>query len=417
MKRNNAKRLLSLLAACCALILSLTGAAADTSSPIANISGSADAKMEFYVYAQADTTLVISQDKGILRRQNGMRNTVYGAYDITYGNPGQPAYVQRAALEKGSVSLNLARGNYYRITVTPYTMDRLTQRDAYLGYPGSYSSWQSAPSWSVTSADSCQLSLYPMGATAAPVITAVPAQQAKATVYVYYRLLDGSLITYPELYRQRLGRDLRLNAVGGPCTSYELADLDPTTVCFCGEDARLLRKLRDMLRTDYYHISITTDVTGLETAVALKNAYALGVSLAIGLAEKRDGKQHYNSQAALFGQSVKEMRRLLRHLGGGEDNIIFGAGDLYVTVFGGRTRMIGTLLGRGLSFAEAREELKGVTLESVVIVTRAAAAVRKKIELGELREADFPLLLHGDDILSRGREVDIPWQAFEEDYL
>lgn len=196
MKRNNAKRLLSLLAACCALILSLTGAAADTSSPIANISGSADAKMEFYVYAQADTTLVISQDKGILRRQNGMRNTVYGAYDITYGNPGQPTYVQRAALEKGSVSLNLARGNYYRITVTPYTMDRLTQRDAYLGYPGSYSSWQSAPSWSVTSADSCQLSLYPMGATAAPVITAVPAQQAKATVYVYYRLLDGSLITY-----------------------------------------------------------------------------------------------------------------------------------------------------------------------------------------------------------------------------
>ena len=230
-------------------------------------------------------------------------------------------------------------------------------------------------------------------------------------------LPDGSLITYPELYRQRLGRDLRLNAVGGPCTSYELADLDPTTVCFCGEDARLLRKLRDMLRTDYYHISITTDVTGLETAVALKNAYALGVSLAIGLAEKRDGKQHYNSQAALFGQSVKEMRRLLRHLGGGEDNIIFGAGDLYVTVFGGRTRMIGTLLGRGLSFAEAREELKGVTLESVVIVTRAAAAVRKKIELGELREADFPLLLHCDDILSRGREVDIPWQACEEDYL
>ena len=36
----------------------------------------------------------------------------------------------------------------------------------------------------------------------------------------------------------------------------------------------------------------------------MKNAYALGVSLAVGLAEKRDGKigsQHYNSQAALFG--------------------------------------------------------------------------------------------------------------------
>ena len=230
-------------------------------------------------------------------------------------------------------------------------------------------------------------------------------------------LPDGSLMTYPEYYRRRLGRKLCLNAVGGPCTSYELADLDPTTVCFCGEDARQLRQLREMLRTDYYHISITTDVTGLEVAVALKNAYALGVSLAIGLAEKRDGKQHYNSQAALFGQSVKEMRRLLRHFGGGEDHIIFGAGDLYVTVFGGRTRLIGTKLGFGISFEQAREELKGVTLESVVIVTRAAAAVRKKAALGELREKDFPLLLHCDDIISRGRKVDIPWQDFEEEYL
>ena len=82
----------------------------------------------------------------------------------------------------------------------------------------------------------------------------------------------------------------------------------------------------------------------------MKNAYALAVTLAVGMAEKRDGKLHYNSQAALFAQSVREMRRLLKLVGGGDDNIVFGAGDLYVTVFGGRTRLIGTLLGRGMSF-------------------------------------------------------------------
>ena len=38
---------------------------------------------------------------------------------------------------------------------------------------------------------------------------------------------------------------------------------------------------------DYYHISLSTDVVGVECAVAMKNAYALGVSLAVGLAEKR----------------------------------------------------------------------------------------------------------------------------------
>lgn len=230
-------------------------------------------------------------------------------------------------------------------------------------------------------------------------------------------LEDGSLISYLELYKRRLsGRKLSLNAVGGPCTAYELADLDPTSVAFCGEDMSLLRKLREMFRTDYYHISLTTDVAGLECAVALKNAYALGVALAVGLAEKREGREgalHYNSQAALFAQGVKEMRKILRFTGAHEDDLIFGAGDLYVTVYGGRTRMIGTLLGRGMNFADAKAALNGVTLESLVIITRLAAAVRRKIELGEMDAADYPLLLHCDDVINRDVPVNVPWDKFE----
>ena len=230
-------------------------------------------------------------------------------------------------------------------------------------------------------------------------------------------LPDGSLISYPEYYRARHpGRRMRLCAVGGPCTSYELADHDPTEVCFCGDEPALLRWIKGLFECDYYHISLSTDVRGVECAVAMKNAYALGVSLAIGLSERIEGvggKEHYNSQAALFGQSVREMRRLIRLSGSADDNIILGAGDLYVTVFGGRTRKIGTLLGRGLSFDEAMNELSGVTLESIVIATRTARAVRRLIELGRVTEADFPLLMHIDDIINHGKPVDIPWSSFE----
>ena len=66
------------------------------------------------------------------------------------------------------------------------------------------------------------------------------------------------------------------------------------------------------------------------------------------------------------------MRRLLKLIGGHEDNIVYGVGDLYVTIFGGRTRKIGTLLGRGVSFDDAMAQLSGITLESVVISTRTA---------------------------------------------
>jgi glycerol-3-phosphate dehydrogenase (NAD(P)+) len=230
---------------------------------------------------------------------------------------------------------------------------------------------------------------------------------------------EGELVPYPWLYRSRLAnKNLSFNAVGGPCTAYELADRDQTAVCFCGDDIEFLRQIKSWLETSYYHISLSTDVMGVECAVAMKNAYALGVSLAVGLSEKlegMEGKLHYNSQAALFGQSVKEMRRILALCGGLDENIIFGAGDLYVTIFGGRTRLIGTLLGLGFSFEEAMEELKGVTLESVVIARRTAAAVKKRIAANIAKAEDFPLLLHIDEIILNGAPVNIPWKKFESE--
>lgn len=231
---------------------------------------------------------------------------------------------------------------------------------------------------------------------------------------------DGSLISYPEYYRMKHpGRKMRLNAVGGPCTSYELADHDPTEVCFCGDEPELLKWIKSLFECSYYHISLSTDIRGVECAVAMKNAYALGVSLAIGLSERTEGiggKEHYNSQAALFGQSIREMRRLIRLSGSDDDNIILGAGDLYVTVFGGRTRKIGTLLGRGLSFEQAMAELQGITLESIVIATRTARAVRRLIELGQASEDQFPLLLHIDELINQGKPVNIPWPKFETEF-
>ena len=230
---------------------------------------------------------------------------------------------------------------------------------------------------------------------------------------------DGTLITYPAYWQQcldKMGKKLSLNAIGGPCTSYELVAHDQTEVAFCGEDLETLRWIRSVMETDYYHISISTDVVGIESAVALKNGYALGVALTIGLNQKEfglDSELHFNSQAAVFYQSLREMAKLLQFQGAGTlDNLAVGIGDLYVTVYGGRTRLIGILLGRGLNIAEAKAELNGVTLESLVVAERVARAVRKSAQLGKLDLTDFPLLLHIDEILTQGSQVQIPWDSF-----
>lgn len=232
---------------------------------------------------------------------------------------------------------------------------------------------------------------------------------------------DGRFIPYPHYYQERYpDKKYLICAIGGPCISFELADHHITEVCFCGEDIALLRELKSFFATSYYYISLCTDLVGVECAVAMKNAYALGVALTVGFSQQPQGiqsKEQYNPQAAVFGQSIKEIRRILSLYGGGADMIDWAAGDLYVTLFGGRTRLVGTLLGRGYSFQEAAKELKGVTLESVVIATRTAQAIRELIDLGKANAEDFPLLLHIDEILTKGLPANIPWEAFESETI
>ena len=230
---------------------------------------------------------------------------------------------------------------------------------------------------------------------------------------------DGTLKPYPYLWQEKLdeiGHKLNLCAVGGPCTSYELVAHDRTEVAFCGRNTEALRRIKAIMGTSYYHISLSNDIVGIESAVALKNGYALGVALTVGLNQKEfglDSELHYNSQAAVFYQAVREMGALLKMQGAGTlDNLAVGAGDLYVTVYGGRTRLIGILLGRGMDIDDAKAELKGVTLESLVVAERVARAVKVRAAKGEVKAEDFPLLMHVDEILTNHKAVNIPWDEF-----
>ena len=231
---------------------------------------------------------------------------------------------------------------------------------------------------------------------------------------------EGELVTYPDLWEkklQSLSKSLPLAAIGGPCTSYELVAHDHSTVTFCGKEEAVLANWRQWMETDYYHISLSPDVRGVEAAVALKNGYALGVALTVGLCRRQYGNDtlHYNSQAAVFGQAAKEMSRLLTFMGAWSlDNLSLGVGDLYVTVYGGRTRLVGILLGEGLTIDEAKERLAGVTLESLVVAERVARAVKKAVADGKAAAEDFPLLLHIDSILTRRAPAPIPYAAFEK---
>ena len=234
---------------------------------------------------------------------------------------------------------------------------------------------------------------------------------------------NGNLMILPDLLASGIPANVRnqvkFAAIGGPCIAGELAGRRQSCVVFGCRDRDAVEKLADTFRTPYYHIWTTTDLVGLEYCAALKNAYTLGVGLAIGLLEKSGGPDSagmhmHNLEAALFGQSCTEIERLLEVVGGTRHFAygLPGAGDLYVTCVGGRTVRLGTLLGKGHSLAEAREILAGLTLESAEILRVMGEGLPRLVAEKRLEPDELPLLRLLIDIVVKGRPVEILLDTF-----
>jgi glycerol-3-phosphate dehydrogenase (NAD(P)+) len=233
---------------------------------------------------------------------------------------------------------------------------------------------------------------------------------------------DGKLQILPDVLRELLPAAIRdqvfYAAIGGPSIAGELAARHHTNVVFCSRSAEVLPKLRDIFLTDYYHIWTTTDLIGVEICVAMKNPYALAVGLAAGVSERKGedmaGAQMHNYAAAIFAQGLAETAILVQKLGGNMETVFSlpGAGDLYVTTQGGRNSRMGRLLGMGLSFSDAVEEMPNETIEGVDATVAAMPAIQAMIERGDLPADGLPLLRELHRILTRNTPVEFDFNSF-----
>ena len=70
--------------------------------------------------------------------------------------------------------------------------------------------------------------------------------------------------------------------------------------------------------------------------MALKNGYALGIALTIGVNKRKFANDtlHFNSQAGVFYQAAREMKALLSLQGAPDfENLAVGLGDLYTVIY------------------------------------------------------------------------------------
>lgn len=233
----------------------------------------------------------------------------------------------------------------------------------------------------------------------------------------------GEIEIFPRLLAGRVPESIQSEssfmAIGGPCIAGELAGRRQSCVVFAAEKREAAERTARLFRTGYYHIWPSADLWGLELSVALKNAYVLGVGMANGMLEAAGGVDEagaamHNPAAATFAQALYEMEQILTALDGtpAHAHALPGAGDQYVTAMGGRTLRLGTLIGRGYRYSEAREMMAGETLETVAIIESMSHVYPRLRRQGLLRDDELPLMETLIAAITTDEVVSLPWERY-----
>jgi glycerol-3-phosphate dehydrogenase (NAD(P)+) len=210
-------------------------------------------------------------------------------------------------------------------------------------------------------------------------------------------------------------RKVNISAVGGPCLATGLANRVHSSVVIANKDIETAKKIAKMLNTNYYHTSYSDDLNGVEVSAAIKNIFSMAVGAAKGLCgndisdEVRE-KNYLNTASALIKQSIYEMEIFVEHLKGKKNTVkgLAGLGDLYVSSGGGRNAKMGSYIGEGLTFSEAKKtKMAKITVEGADLAIEIAKKVNKDFDKKKL-----PLMLAMINAIVENKKLELDWEAF-----
>ena len=210
-------------------------------------------------------------------------------------------------------------------------------------------------------------------------------------------------------------KEANISAVGGPCLAAGLANRIHSSVIIANKDIKTAKKIADMLNTNYYHTSYSNDINGVEVAAAIKNIFSMVVGAAKGLCsnnitEEVREKNYLNTASALIKQSIHEMEIFVEHLNGKKETVkgLAGLGDLYVSSGGGRNAKMGSNIGQGLTFSEAKKtKMEKVTVEGADLAIEIAQKVKQ-----EFNEKKLPLMIGMINAIVENKKLELNWDSF-----
>jgi glycerol-3-phosphate dehydrogenase (NAD(P)+) len=210
-------------------------------------------------------------------------------------------------------------------------------------------------------------------------------------------------------------KEVNISAVGGPCLATGLANRVHSSVVIANKNIVVAKKIAALLNTSYYHTSFSDDLNGVEVSAAIKNIFSMAVGAAKGLCSKNISddvreKNYLNTASALIKQSIQEMEIFVEYLKGKKETVrgLAGLGDLYVSSGGGRNSLMGSYIGEGMIFSDAKKiKMPKVTVEGADLA----------MEIGKKINADFdkkklPLMIGMINAIIEDKKLELDWQYF-----
>ena len=120
---------------------------------------------------------------------------------------------------------------------------------------------------------------------------------------------------------------------------------------------------------------------------------------------KPKGNLYLNTSAALIRQSVYEMEVFAEFLKGKKETVkgLAGLGDLYVSAAGGRNSKMGSYLGKGYTFKNAKKRfMPNDTVEGEQLAREIAPYILRKI-----KKKKIPLMIDLLNAILKNKKIKI----------
>ena len=209
-----------------------------------------------------------------------------------------------------------------------------------------------------------------------------------------YQGKNKKVFTISEQFKKNYNMS-NVSVLKGPCLAKELAKKNQTSVVIANKNIKVAKSIGKIISTKYYMIEYSKDVVGVEVSSAIKNMY----SMIIGAG------QSLNSSSNLFQKSILEMKYLIKHFKGKDETIsgLAGVGDLYVSTAGGRNSKMGSYLGKGYTFKNAKKRfMPNDTVEGEQLAREIAPYILKKI-----KKKKIPLMIDLLNAILKNKKIKI----------